>query len=327
MMRIATKPVGPGIARAAADIDIRGYVPPEGLRFTGWTIENRAIAAIAEFAALVPPNWRELCDPGDWLEDRRAFNPYLNGDGKDGAFPDQIERELNMLYQLMDYRDGVMSEAMAQALGIIPYFQGLAGFTAASHPETTNLCIIALNLGQFMVMYYKNKYNRPRPSQLLPALLPSMEVPGHASYPSGHSTETHLIANLLQFVIGQANPAYHLLQPLADRISINREVMGLHYRSDSEGGVRLAELVTGALGYAATKGLREAEAKKERQDPILYKTLKASCLEWLPDRKEQPDWKFDGTLQNWVADRPYAEWLQQLQPKDGRAIAEPAGVG
>ena len=67
-----------------------------------------------------------------------------------------------------------------------------------------------------------------------------MEVPGHASYPSGHSTESHLIANLLSVVIGPENRAYEQLRPLADRIAINREVMGLHYRSDSEAGRRLA---------------------------------------------------------------------------------------
>src|SRR5215510_9179534 len=106
-----------------------------------------------------------------------------------------------MLTELMDYRDPVTAEAIVQAAGIIPYFQGLAGFTAASHPETNNLCIIAMNIGQFMVMYYKQKYQRPRPSQLRPALLPAMEVPGHASYPSGHSTESHLIACVLEDVL------------------------------------------------------------------------------------------------------------------------------
>ena len=108
----------------------RDHAPDVG-KFTGWTIENRAVAAIAEIAALAPHNWRELCDPTGWLTD---------------AIQHRVPRELSMLRQLVPYRDGVMSEAIAQATGIIPYFQGLAGFTAASHPETTNLCIIALKI-------------------------------------------------------------------------------------------------------------------------------------------------------------------------------------
>src|SRR5438067_10068728 len=68
--------------------------------------------------------------------------PDPSGHHQDSAI---AQRELNMLVDLMEYRDGVMSEATAQATGIIAYFQGLAGFTDASHPQTTDLCIIALN--------------------------------------------------------------------------------------------------------------------------------------------------------------------------------------
>jgi hypothetical protein len=45
----------------------------------------------------------------------------------------------------------------------------------------------------------------------------------------------------LNEVIGEEHPARRFLSPLADRIALNREVTGLHYRSDSEAGVRLAD--------------------------------------------------------------------------------------
>jgi hypothetical protein len=181
-----------------------------------------------------------------------------------------------------------MSEAIAQSTGIIPYFQGLAGFTAASHPATTNLCVIALNLGQFMVMFYKDQYQRPRPSQLRPALLPSMEVPGHASYPSGHSTESHLIANLLSVVIGNENRAYSRLRPLADRIAINREVMGLHYRSDSEAGRRLASNLSDFIRKIAEELMPydSPPVTAGKHHPILYDTLMRARLEWHPKEKQ-----------------------------------------
>jgi hypothetical protein len=181
-----------------------------------------------------------------------------------------VQRELDMLVSLMEYRDGVMSEAIAQATNIISYFQGLVGFTDASHPETTNLCIIALNLGQFAVMLYKQMFDRPRPSQLRPALMPEMEVPGHASYPSGHSTEAHLIAHVLEMVLGPRHPARNLLHPLADRIAINREVMGLHYRSDSEAGKYLAEKIKGVIEDVANHA----------QPSIVRVTLGDAMGEW-----------------------------------------------
>jgi len=46
-------------------------------------------------------------------------------------------------------------------------------------------------------MHYKYQFDRPRPSQISPLLMPPIEVPGHASYPSGHATESWLLTGLL----------------------------------------------------------------------------------------------------------------------------------
>jgi hypothetical protein len=52
----------------------------------------------------------------------------------------------------------------------------------------------AANLVALIVaMNWQRQFNRPRASQLCPALLPPIAVPGHASYPSGHSTQAHLM--------------------------------------------------------------------------------------------------------------------------------------
>jgi membrane-associated phospholipid phosphatase len=95
---------------------------------------------------------------------------------------------------------------------------------------------------------------RPRPSQICPALMPPIEVPGHASFPSGHATEAHLISLCLAEVMPHAvktpyignttDPDYAnstALTRLAQRIARNREVLGLHYPSDSKAGRALAE--------------------------------------------------------------------------------------
>ena len=51
-------------------------------------------------------------------------------------------------------------------------------------------------------MSYKNMYQRPRPSQLWPELMPPIEVPGHASFPSAHATQAYTVARLLQTIAG-----------------------------------------------------------------------------------------------------------------------------
>jgi len=155
----------------------------------------------------------------------------LNGHDRD------FRAELDELIEIMDYRPGVNSEALAQANGIVTYFRGIFSFTASSHPMTYALAMTAIRVGEFLAMYYKAQHNRPRPSRLSARLMPLVEVPGHASFPSGHATQSRLVANLLAQVIEGAEAP---LLCMADRIARNREVMGLHYRSDSEGGVDLA---------------------------------------------------------------------------------------
>jgi acid phosphatase (class A) len=238
-------------------------MPPPITEFKGWTIDNLAVAAVSELSAHpATQGWLHNLQPTLW-----------------DASNDAVEWELDVLEELASYRDGVMSEAITQATSIVPYFQGLVGFTDASHPQTTNLCFVALNLGTFVVMYYKQKFNRPRPSQLRPALLPVFEVPGHASFPSGHSTQSHLIARFLERVIGKKHPAYPLLQPLADRISINREVMGLHYRSDSVAGQELAQNLAKLIDQVAKYKETSGGSDKEKEAGMIGPPMIAIIME------------------------------------------------
>ncbi|WP_375415444.1 hypothetical protein [uncultured Bradyrhizobium sp.] len=171
-----------------------------------------------------------------------------------------INAELDELVKLIEYRPGVMSEAMAQRTNPWAYFRGILMCSSASAPATHTLVEIASHIGQFQVMHYKMLYNRPRPSQYSPDLLPPIDVPGHASYPSGHATESLLIALCLEQVMPAAastptllvggpapdnppppNPGKSPLQQMASRIARNREVLGLHFPSDSKAGRLLAQ--------------------------------------------------------------------------------------
>ena len=169
----------------------------------------------------------------------------------------------------MEFRGGVSAEALAERTRIVNYFGGMLMFDQASHPRTFDLAQIATTVGQFIAMHYKRENNRPRPSQLSPLLMPPIAVPGHASFPSAHGTEAYLMAGLLARVMPAAataalqpaansgNPdAASLLERLAERIARNREVLGLHYRSDTLAGQFLAEPDAGV-----------AEAVSDRHEP------------------------------------------------------------
>jgi hypothetical protein len=122
---------------------------------------------------------------------------------------------------------------------------------------------IASLIGSFAALFFKGKYDLPRPSQICPALLPPIPVPGHASWPSGHSTQAHLMMRCMVRVFATtatvANPTATPpttamtatdqsvltadLTVLADSIARNREIAGLHYPGDSDGGVALAAVL------------------------------------------------------------------------------------
>ncbi len=265
----AWRPIGisPAITKPPADDWWQGNKwPPadwEAPPNTGWPITNASsfshlawspyyysLAMLGEFTQTTGPN--------NLTWDRISLPPIPTGT--------QLTDEINELIQLMDYRPGVMAEALMQRDNMLVYWCGLLMFGQSSHPWTYRLMEIALRVGQFQVMHYKrmaNKANptdfegrgRPRPSQLSPALMPPLEVPGHASYPSGHATESYLISKCLARVMpaaastqyDAADPHSTPLQRLAQRVARNREVLGLHYPSDSEAGRQLAEATYGIL--------------------------------------------------------------------------------
>ncbi|MFO1024945.1 MAG: hypothetical protein U1E70_07180 [Acetobacteraceae bacterium] len=165
-----------------------------------------------------------------------------------------VPDELDDLQRLAEYRPEVMAEAVAQMTDMVGYWAGLLMFSPYSHPWTFRVARIAIVVGEFVSMHYKRKFNRPRPSQLSPLLMPPMAVPGHSSAPSGHATQAYLLSGLLSQAVVPVMPeavttkldptgiavADTLLDRLAERVARNREVMGLHYRSDSECGRDLA---------------------------------------------------------------------------------------
>jgi hypothetical protein len=167
-----------------------------------------------------------------------------------------VADELEELVKLIEYRGGVMSEALAQRENLWAYYSGIFMSDSWSAPFTRDLVEIAGRVGQFQALYYKRVFNRARPSQYSPAILPPIHVPGHASYPSGHATESRLIARCLEKVMPAAAstvlpsagkpptpppPDSSPLRQMAERIARNREVLGVHFPSDSAAGKLLAD--------------------------------------------------------------------------------------
>ncbi len=172
--------------------------------------------------------------------------------------------EKRNLIAMIEFRADAMSEVVAQMNSFDAYFQGALGYTPSSHPCTNFLCQGAMRAAEFAAMHYKNRFQRARPSQLWPELMPPVAVPGHASFPSAHSTQTHTIAKVLTEVAGAVVPsAQNITNRLAQRISRGREVLGLHYPSDTVAGEHVAHDVAAAYLACPTVARLVVAARNE----------------------------------------------------------------
>ena len=107
--------------------------------------------------------------------------------------------------------------------------------------------------------------------------MPPIDVPGHASYPSGHATESYLLAGILKEVMpAEASMQTDVndldstpLRRLAQRVARNREVLGLHYPSDSKAGRYLGDQSVGLLKQCTSVQHLVPIARQEWNNPLV----------------------------------------------------------
>jgi membrane-associated phospholipid phosphatase len=216
-----------------------------------WSADWFAWRALLEFAAT---DWVKHTDPGAYPTDPAVVGGELD----------------NLVKAAQNERADALDEILTQSNEFISYFLNLLTTSPAGYPKTTRVLHAASQVGLLAVMHWKGVYQRPRPTQLCPALLPPIAVPGHAAYPSGHSTQAHLMALSVAQVfadIPAAAPLIVDLTALADRIARNREIAGVHYPSDSEAGVTLAQKI-----HAQWNGLKA--------DSLYKTTVAEAAKEW-----------------------------------------------
>lgn len=210
-----------------------------------WAAEWYAWLVVAEFAAT--SGWREKIRLKLWA-------------------PGNEQQEIgNLIRMAQDERPDALAEIVAQGAtyeDFMAYFLSLLKMTPGSYPATYLLLHVAGLVGIMVTMHFKQNPDgqldeaasklppRARPSQVCPALMPPIAVPGHPSFPSGHATQSMLMALCAGEAMVDRSPPTNeatstggwpsLLQTLARRIATNREIAGLHFRSDSVAGFQLA---------------------------------------------------------------------------------------
>lgn len=139
-------------------------------------------------------------------------------------------------------------------------------------PVTKQVLQQVIQDATFYIFSLKASYNRARPYQLEP-LLQHLEEPGHASYPSGHSSASYVHAYLLSQLLPQHSE--QLLSNAYD-MAFSREIRGVHFPSDSEAGKVFARQFVDLL--LKSERFREdyAAMQKELLDALQQHTLTSS---------------------------------------------------
>lgn len=220
-----------------------------------WSADWYAWLALNEFAganwqginptappAAGPSNWPWPPNPWPWPSLVVSYPPPANWSAINTGpvVPSEITQ---LVTAAAEERADALADILSQSDEFISYFLNMMTARPGAYPYTTKVLSVASLIGTFVAMYFKNLYNRPRPSQLCPALLPPIEIPGHASFPSGHSTQAHLMALCMNDVFNglpQQTRMIDDLWTLADCIARNREIAGLHYPSNSAAGIAIA---------------------------------------------------------------------------------------
>ncbi len=153
----------------------------------------------------------------------------------------QTKREIEELKNLAmkideDKEKEIFLEINTTTMKMGPYFY--SDFTESRKPYTKALFDLFMPEFFSILIKYKEKFDRVRPSFLDKDIVPSVGVPGHPSYPSGHASQTFLVAKMASELDPKNKEAY--IQS-AFRIGKNREIAGVHYESDSIAGRLLAE--------------------------------------------------------------------------------------
>lgn len=125
-----------------------------------------------------------------------------------------------------------------------PKFWIAAGLQAKSHPDLEREITKIQKIAEKITLELKAKHARARPSLADDSLTTVVPVPWHASYPSGHATQSMLTALALSAAVPGAKDQ---LKALAIDVAHGREIAGLHYASDTQAGFELAQQIWRAI--------------------------------------------------------------------------------
>ena len=152
---------------------------------------------------------------------------------------EETAREIEAIKRLRPLREKHQADIdiEIELEGIYGRFYTVLKASPKTHPKMSVLMTKVFRNSTRVVFYFKDHFNRARPYHYYPEIEATIDPPEHPSYPSGHAAQAYSLA----LALAEAFPNRRAdLEKVAYKIATNREIGGVHYKSDSEAGKMLA---------------------------------------------------------------------------------------
>ena len=246
------------------------------------------------------------------LQLRAVSAPLVTMIRPDKAF---FERQIPSVASWAELREDRASEILVQMTPQLPFWGSVVNLSPSRTPKTLEIIDLALAFASTVVLRFKQAMACPRPADYSALIQPVVPTPGHSAYPSGHSTEAHMIAFVLPKLLTsnlqeQAHYAEQL-ERLAARIAINRTVAGLHFPVDSHAGRVLAKSLAeyfvhmcsgGAVGGVNARTVDPNDAKTDFDPAFGAPTIGGELLTSLPAVPKST------SPMSWIWEQAAKEW-------------------
>ena len=149
---------------------------------------------------------------------------------------DTTKYEIKMIKQLGKEMNNERQDQINNEL----YFKNSLRYYDITDNDKDKILYLITNEIDPIIMKLKEKYNRVRPYRLDTTIKPTIDLPGHPAYPSGHATQMYFISKLLSKKYPDKSDKY---DEIAYKIAKNREYAGVHYESDTKYGKEIAKIL------------------------------------------------------------------------------------
>tara|TARA_R110002012_G_scaffold7936_2_gene36760 strand:+ start:161067 stop:161939 length:873 start_codon:yes stop_codon:yes gene_type:complete len=232
-------PFSPPLKRAKIAAEKLRYFNNPDLEFprSAWSPALRAQVIVSQFAAR---DWTQELTTTDYRKRSNEFRSETTANK-----PGLLGELLTLLSMRNNKRQEFANEIAAQVNGTELYWSNAFMIGIENKPNSTILMAVAMAVGQLVGMHFKDHWNRARPVQFAPSLMPIIPTPAHPSYPSGHALQAYLTMHLLSAAAkaSEGDALHDYFASFAERIAVNREIAGVHFPTDKLESADLAEQI------------------------------------------------------------------------------------